>query len=144
MKTVGALCAAALAMGLATSTDQSTPMASAEPNMNGAYTAHYSGGTSRWTTTSWCDRAGCNTKVTSDQGWTRVAQYVDQRWVIEWIGRPDGVVCADGSTAPATDTWWWDAQSLVGEFTATHGAVCGNPPVSPGRVDSQFSLTKIS
>jgi hypothetical protein len=119
------------------------PTGWAAPSMDGVYTAQYAaGGNSVWTVHSSCNPSGCYAHVASDQGWARDAQYMDQRWVMDWIGRPDGMVCADGTAVPATDHWWWDAESLAGEFSASHGAGCGNPPTAPGQVSSPFRLVR--
>lgn len=119
------------------------PVARAEPTMNGVYRARYDGGASSWRVGSSCNQSGCFAYVVSDQGWQRVAQLGARLWVMDWVGRSDGFVCPDGSTAPANVTWSWDAESLVGIVTATHGAVCGSPPLPPGSTESAFSLTRV-
>jgi len=143
MKFNTTMCALAVSAVSAVLASLSNPLAAAEPGMNGSYLARYGNATNRWTVTSTCNRDGCFAHVASSEGWSRDAQFVDQRWVIEWIGRPDGVVCADGDTAPATDHWWWDGESLVGEFSSSHGAVCGNPPAPPGQISAPFSLVRV-
>jgi hypothetical protein len=112
--------------------------------MHGVFDAQYRGGSDRWTVGSACNQSGCFAHVTSDQGWSQVAQLSADRWTMVWVGRPDGMICADGTTAPANVTWSWDAESLVGSVSASHGAACGNPPLPPGRVDGPLTLVKIS
>ena len=142
MKNVGKAGVAALGACLTVTAGWSVPAARAEPVMEGAYIAHYANGTNRWTISTHCEVAGCFAHIVSSSGWSRDAQFSGERWNMVWIGRPDGFVCPDGTTAPATVTWWWEAASLVGTVSADYGAGCGNPPVPPGHSESPFSLTK--
>lgn len=118
-------------------------IARAEPGLDGRYRAQSGSGTSVWTISSTCRDSGCFATVVSDSGWTRTASLSADRWVMTWIGRPDGLVCADGTTAPSNVTWWWDTSTLVGEVSSNHGAACGNPPTPPGNTKASFSLVKL-
>jgi hypothetical protein len=120
-----------------------SPQASAVPLMDGTYSANTPHGSTIWTVSSTCSQAGCFARVVSAQGWSADAQYMGRQWVMEAIGRPDGVLCSDGSTAPANVNWIWDGDSLRGMVRSTHGAACGNPPVPPEYVSDEFWLTKV-
>lgn len=137
----GPVMAAALAAGVALGATP-VPTADATPLMNGTYTASSPHGSTSWSVNSTCSQAGCVAHVVSVDGWSGEAQYAGRHWVLELIGRPDGVRCADGSTAPANVIWSWDGESLRGEVRVTHGAGCGNPPIPPGSLRDEFWLTK--
>jgi hypothetical protein len=131
----------ATAMGCSAELTGGLPVAASEPTLTGTYTAHYPSGTSTWRIASRCESAGCFAHVISSEGWSRDAQFSATNWTLTWIDRPDGMVCPDGSTAPAFTVWSWDAQTLVGTISVAHGAACGNPPVPPGTLRAPFSLT---
>ncbi|HTU05740.1 MAG TPA: hypothetical protein VMC78_23090 [Mycobacterium sp.] len=121
-----------------------TPLAGAEPNLDGTYLAHYLGATNTWTIRTRCEAAGCYAHVVSDHGWSKDAQLAGDRWTMVWVGRPDAMVCPDGGNNPATETWWWDTASLTGMVSADYGAGCGNPPVPPGHTEAPFRLTRVA
>jgi hypothetical protein len=52
------------------------------------------------------------------------------------------MVCPDGTTAPANVVWTWDAQTLTGTVSITHGAGCGSPPTPPGVLTEPFTLRR--
>ena len=71
------------------------------------------------------------------QNFSGRAQLVGQRWTFE-VRQPDGTSCPDGSTAPSTEAYSFDEETLIGTHTTLHGAVCGMPP---SMSKAQFSLT---
>jgi hypothetical protein len=68
---------------------------------------------------------------------TENARLVSDRWSLT-VDKPEGVLCADGSTAPSTDTYSFDDATLTGTHTITHNAVCG---MQPGVSKEAFTLT---
>lgn len=61
------------------------------------------------------------------QNYSGRARLVSERWTFE-VQQNDGVSCPDGSTAPSTETYSFDNETLTGTHTSLHGAVCGMQP----------------
>lgn len=113
----------------------------ADSGLNGVYNVTGSSGkTGRWTISSSCESEGCIAHVTSSTGLTGDAVRNGGRWTLT-IPRPDAVDCPDGSHAPGTSIYSWDATTLAGDYDTQHGATCGNPP---GVYHETFVLTKAS
>lgn len=70
------------------------------------------------------------------QNYVGRAQLVSQRWTFQ-VGVPDGVSCPGGGTAPSTETYAFDNETLAGTHTTLHGAVCG---LEPSMSKQPFSL----
>lgn len=64
------------------------------------------------------------------------ARLASDRWTFE-IGKPNGVVCPDGTYGPTTDTYAFDDVSLTGTHTSIHSDVCG---LQPGMTKTPFTL----
>ncbi|MDT5146262.1 MAG: hypothetical protein QOC58_907 [Mycobacterium sp.] len=70
------------------------------------------------------------------QNFSGRARLVSGLWTFQ-VGKPNGVSCPDGSTAPSTDTYAFDNETLAGTHTTLHGAVCG---MQPAMSKQPFSL----
>ena len=115
--------------------------AQADSGLDGVYTVTGSSGkTGRWTISSNCATEGCVAHVSSSSGLTGDALLSNGRWTLT-VARPNAVDCPDGSSAPGTSIYSWDAATLVGNYDTQHGATCGNPP---GVYHETFTLTKVS
>lgn len=55
------------------------------------------------------------------------ARLVQGRWLME-VDKLDGMQCADGSTAPTTEIYRFDSETLSGTRTITHAGGGGLPP----------------
>src|SRR5690349_5168056 len=66
-----------IAAAVFTAASMAAPAATAAPNLNGSFEAHYPDGTNRWSITSRCESGGCSAHVVSDQGWERDARFSD-------------------------------------------------------------------
>jgi hypothetical protein len=64
------------------------------------------------------------------------ARLTSDLWTFQ-IDKSNGVACPDGSTAPSTDTYAFDDESLAGTHTSIHEAVCG---LEPGMTKTPFTL----
>lgn len=71
--------------------------------------------------------AGTVSRADQLQNYSGRARLVGQRWTFE-VGKSDGTLCPDGSTAPSTETYAFDDETLTGTHTSLHGAVCGMQP----------------
>jgi hypothetical protein len=113
----------------------------ADSGLNGVYNITGSSGkTGRWTISSNCATEGCIAHVNSSSGLTGDAVLSNGRWTLT-VTRPNAVDCPDGSTAPGTSIYSWDAATLVGNYDTQHGATCGD---GPGVYHETFTLSKIS
>lgn len=65
------------------------------------------------------------------------ARLVSGRWQLV-TDKLEGTACPDGSTAPSTDTYEFDNETLTGTRTITHIAQCGLPPTM---IKKPFTLT---
>lgn len=64
------------------------------------------------------------------------ARLTSDLWTFQ-VGKPAGVSCPDGGTAPSTDTYAFDDVTLAGTHTSIHGAVCG---MQPAMTKTPFTL----
>jgi hypothetical protein len=55
------------------------------------------------------------------------ARLTGDRWQFS-TSKKDGMVCADGSTAPIQETYKFDGNTLTGTRSVIHNAVCGLQP----------------
>lgn len=61
------------------------------------------------------------------QNYVGRARLVSQRWTFQ-VDRADGVSCPGGGTAPSTETYAFDNETLTGTHTSLHNAECGLEP----------------
>lgn len=113
-------------------------VAHAEPApFNGTYT----GGDAQnyWTVTTNCPTDGCTGTVASNQGWTVPTTMRGGVWNFV-VTKPDGVICADGSYAPAYITFAVDPTTLRGTITNDSNYSCPGGQVTT----NPFTLTKVA
>lgn len=106
------------------------------PPFNGTY----SGGDaySVWTVSTNCPTNGCTGTVASNQGWSVPTTMVNNLWEFI-VTKPDGVICPDGSYAPAYISLAVDPVSLNGTITTDSNYSCPG-----GQVTQQpFTIAKI-
>jgi hypothetical protein len=58
------------------------------------------------------------------QNYVGRARLVSQRWTFK-VDIPDGVSCPGGGTAPSTETYAFDNETLTGTHTSLHAEECG-------------------
>ena len=120
----------AVAVGL-TAVAQADP-----PPFNGTYT----GGDDYniWTVATSCATDGCTGTVASNQGWKVPATMTGGLWNF-MVTKPDGIICDDGSYAPAYISLSVDPATLSGTITTDSNYSC------PGGLISRtpFQLKKI-
>jgi hypothetical protein len=58
------------------------------------------------------------------QNYSGRARLVSQRWTFK-VDVADGVSCPGGGTAPSTETYAFDDETLTGTHTTLHGPECG-------------------
>lgn len=106
------------------------------PPFNGTYT----GGDdfNIWTVSTNCAIDGCTGTVASNQGWNVPATMTGGLWNF-MITKPDGIICDDGSYAPAYISLSVDPSTLGGTITTDSNYSC------PGGLISRtpFQLKKI-
>ncbi len=68
----------------------------------------------------------CTLHVASSSGRAGDAQLTGGRWTFT-LKDPEGVACADGSKAEATENYAFDGNTLAGQLTTLHNPVCGLP-----------------
>ncbi|GLP77903.1 hypothetical protein TUM20983_50130 [Mycobacterium antarcticum] len=114
----------ALAVGLA------SPSVADPPLLNGTF----SGGDSEnmWTIATTCTATACTGSVASNQGWTVPAVFANGVWNFK-VTKPDGVICDDGSYAPAYISMTLDPVTLAGTITtdSNYGCPGGNVNQEP-------------
>jgi hypothetical protein len=72
------------------------------------------------------------------QNYSGRARLVSARWTFQ-VTQDAGVVCPDGGTAPSTETYSFDDETLTGTHTSLHGDVCGlQPAISKEPFTLQF------
>jgi len=100
----------------------------------------YAGGDSEniWTIATSCGDAGCTGTVASNQGWSVPTTFADGRWNFV-VTKPDGVICADGSYAPAYISLSVDPVSLAGTISTDSNYGCPGGDIS----QTPFQLTKV-
>ncbi|MCW2688366.1 MAG: hypothetical protein JWR37_3256 [Mycobacterium sp.] len=96
--------------------------------------------TQTWTFTSTCHLDECFGRVTSDQGWSADARWVQARWFISY-DRPDGVVCADGTEVPSRQTYGFSSVTFMGMDTVTSASGACNRNL-PTVIERPLTLTK--
>lgn len=107
------------------------------PPFNGTYT----GGDDQnyWTVTTTCATDGCTGTVASNQGWSVPTTMTNGVWNFV-VTKPDGVICADGSYAPAYISFAVDPATLNGTVSNDSNYSCPG-----GRVTTNpFTLTKVA
>ncbi|MBI3214690.1 MAG: hypothetical protein HYZ38_12755 [Mycobacterium sp.] len=122
--------AMAAAVGLAASAYADPPL------LNGAY----SGGDDEnvWTIATSCGITGCTGTVSSNQGWSVPATFTDGRWNFT-VTKPDGVICDNGSYAPAYISLAVDPVTLAGTISTDSNYGCPGGDIS----QTPFQLTKV-
>jgi hypothetical protein len=106
------------------------------PSFNGTYTGGDDENT--WTVSTACPTDGCTGTVASNEGWTVPTTMTNGRWNFV-VTKPDGVICTDGSYAPAYISIAVDPATLAGTVTLDDNYACpgGNITQTP------FTLTKV-
>lgn len=114
--------------------------AHAEPPPSSSFNGSYTGGDSEnvWTVSTACPTDGCTGTVASNQGWSVPAKMANGVWNFV-VTKPDGVICQDGSYAPAYISMAVDPTTLNGILSLDDNYSCpgGNVTTSP------FKLTKV-
>jgi hypothetical protein len=106
------------------------------PSFNGTY----SGGDaySVWTVSTSCPTDGCTGTVASNQGWSVPTTMTNGLWQFV-VTKPDGVICTDGSYAPAYISLAVDPVSLNGTITTDSNYSCPG-----GQITQQpFTIAKV-
>lgn len=78
-----------------------------------------------------------NTHTERAQNWGGVAQLVNGEWTMI-VNKPEGILCADGSTARSVDTYKFDQAQTGGTHTISHARVCG---LEPALISKPFGLS---
>jgi len=91
-----------------------------------------------WTISSNCATNGCKANVASNQGWTSVATLNNGRWNFR-VTKPDGVICDDGSYAPAYISLSIDPVTLGGTISSDSNYDCPGGDITT----SPFQLRKV-
>ncbi len=73
------------------------------------------------------------------QNYSGRARLVSGLWTFQ-VNAADGVSCPGGGTAPSTDTYAFDNETLNGTHTSLHGAECG---LQPSMSKQPFSLQMV-
>ena len=121
MKLVVTRTLASAAAIMAVAVGVASPVLADPPLLNGTY----SGGDvlNLWTIATTCDPTGCTGSVSSNQGWTVPATFVNGMWNFK-ITKPDGAICSDGSYAPAYISLTLDPATLAGTITTDSNYDC--------------------
>ena len=108
------------------------------PLLNGTYAGTDGDPYNVWTINSSCEGT-CTAQIASNQGWRSTAQLVNGHWDFT-VTKPDGVICPDGSYAPAYIQLALDPATLAGVVTTDSNYSC------PGGTISQapFQLHQVS
>ncbi len=106
------------------------------PPFNGTY----SGGDpySMWTVSTNCATNGCTGTVASNQGWSVPTTMTNGLWNFI-VTKPDGVICDDGSYAPAYISLSVDPNTLNGILTTDSNYSCPGGQVT----QDPFKLNKV-
>jgi len=128
----------AVAMTAVAASGFAAPVHADPPLLNGTYTGDGGSDEFLWTISSSCAANGCTANVASNQGWTNVATLTDGRYDFT-ITKPDGVICDDGSYAPAYISLSVDPVTLNGTVSSdsNYGCPGGHMSLAP------FKLRKI-
>jgi hypothetical protein len=147
----GAGICAAVALGIALESGQ--PAGAVAPPADGNYSFNQAGVSGvTWTITALCDQVNgsryykdysnpdimanfCALNIVSAtdekisrqdklQNFSGRARLVSQRWTFK-VDIADGVSCPGGGTAPSTETYAFDDETLTGTHTSLHGPECG-------------------
>ncbi|HEX5144000.1 MAG TPA: hypothetical protein VFW21_09035 [Mycobacterium sp.] len=114
----------------------------ADPAMlNGTYTVVGGDeGTFHWTVASHCRVRGCTAIVSSNRGWSSGGRYGPDGQLSFTVTKPDGVICSDGSYAPAFIAYSVDPTTLGGVMSADSNFRC------PGGIISRtpFQLQQVA
>jgi hypothetical protein len=107
------------------------------PPFNGTY----SGGDeySVWNVSTNCATDGCTGTVASNQGWSVPTTMTNGVWNFV-VTKPDGVICDDGSYAPAYISLAVDPATLNGTITTDSNYSCPGGQITT----SPFKLNKVS
>jgi hypothetical protein len=127
----------AAAATAALATTLAAPALADPPPFSGTYTG--GDAESVWVVETQCQHEGCMGTVSSNQGWRVPAKMVGGLWHFI-ITKPDGVICNDGSYAPAYIKLEVDPNTLNGLLLLDDNYSCpgGNVTTTP------FKLTKVS
>lgn len=112
---------------VATAAVLAAPASADPPLLNGAYT----GGDDQnvWTIATSCGAAGCTGTVASNQGWTVPTTFANGTWNFT-VTKPDGVICDDGSYAPAYISLAVDPVTLAGTISTDSNYACPGGDIS--------------
>ncbi len=122
----------------ALATALAAPALAEEPSAG--FNGTYSGGDNEniWVVQTQCQTEGCMGTVSSNQGWRVPAKMVHGRWHFI-VTKPDGVICADGSYAPAYIELDVDPATLNGTLQLDDNYSCPGGTVTT----TPFTLTKV-
>jgi hypothetical protein len=147
----GAGICSAIALGIALESGE--PAGAVAPPPDGNYSFNQAGVSGvTWTITALCDQVNgsryykdySNPDIMADfcalnivsatdekisrqdklQNFSGRARLVSQRWTFK-VDIADGVSCPGGGTAPSTETYAFDDETLTGTHTSLHGPECG-------------------
>ncbi len=104
--------------------------------LNGTYTGGDDENT--WTISTNCGANGCTGTVASNQGWSVPTTFSGGRWNFQ-VTKPDGVICDDGSYAPAYISLSVDPATLGGIISSDSNYGCPGGDIS----QTPFQLRKI-
>ncbi|WP_099025595.1 hypothetical protein [Mycolicibacterium palauense] len=135
MLAAGGAAATVLTTGLTTVLTPA-PAYADPPLLNGTYSGNDSEFV--WTVSSSCAPSGCTANVASNQGWTSVATYAGGTYNFT-VTKPDGVICEDGSYAPAYISLSVDPVTLAGTISSDSNYGCPGGDISR----TPFQLKKI-
>lgn len=137
---------AGLALGLAApaqADEAAQPLA--DPNALGTYTFEAEDGeVAIWTITPCAEDSLHCVHVDSTGNdlrapWNANAYWTVGSWIL-FVDQPDAILCNDGSSAPGTNNYSWDATSLDGYASIFNGSgACGS---ESGGLAIPFTLTK--
>jgi hypothetical protein len=104
------------------------------------FNGSYSGGDDQnlWTVSTSCPTEGCTGTVASNQGWSVPATMTNGLWTFT-LTKPDGVICDDGSDAPAYISMSVDPNTLNGALATDSNGNCPGGQITR----TPFTLTKV-
>ena len=111
--------------------------ASADP---APFNGTYAGGDDYnvWTVSTTCPTEGCTGTVASNQGWSVPTTLTGGTWNFI-VTKPDGVICQDGSYAPAYISLAVNPDTLAGVITTDSNYSCPGGQIT----QSPFQLRKV-
>ncbi len=138
MVTITRTLAATFAMTAVLAPGFAAPAHADPPLLNGTYAVDGGSDGFTWTIASECAASGCTANVVSNRGWTTTAKLTDGRWNFV-VTKPDGVICDDGSYAPAFISFSIDPATLDGIISNDSNYSCPGGQIT----QTPFKLKKI-